>query len=178
MITGVAFAFTFHTSCISIVRSLYLKIFSASFLITFLSPGFAVSIIIHVPFSLSRIIMSGFLLGLVLSACTCRFYSIVTLSLCVVTTDFGTCSYQCFLSSCAPISWHMWMCVCALYHAVLHLVLLPVLGMLILYGLLSHQVGKFCIYYLSLWVVFLWRSTLCFNVWSCAATISLSVSFR
>jgi len=30
--------------CISIVRSLYFKIFSASFLITFLSPGIATSI--------------------------------------------------------------------------------------------------------------------------------------
>jgi hypothetical protein len=36
-------------------------------------------------------------------------------------------------------------------HAVLHIVLLPVLGMLILYGLLSHQVvGTVCIYYQSL----------------------------
>jgi hypothetical protein len=46
------------------VRSLYVKIFSASFWITFLSPGIATSINIHVPFSLSRITMSGLLLGI------------------------------------------------------------------------------------------------------------------
>ena len=53
--------------CISIVSSLYFKIFSAFFLITFLSPGIATSINMHVLFSLSRIIMSGLLLGIVLS---------------------------------------------------------------------------------------------------------------
>ena len=36
IITGVAFVFTFHMRCISIVRSLYFRIFSASFLITLL----------------------------------------------------------------------------------------------------------------------------------------------
>ena len=43
--------------CISVVRSFYFRIFSASFLITFLSPEIATSINIHVPFSLSRIII-------------------------------------------------------------------------------------------------------------------------
>ena len=38
IITGIAFVFTFHMRCISIVRSLYFSIFSVSFLITFLSP--------------------------------------------------------------------------------------------------------------------------------------------
>jgi hypothetical protein len=57
--------------CISIVRSLYFRNFSASFLITFLSHEIATSINIHVPFKLSRIIMSGLLLGIVLSLCTC-----------------------------------------------------------------------------------------------------------
>ena len=33
IITGITFVFTFHMRCISIVRSLYFKIFSASFLI-------------------------------------------------------------------------------------------------------------------------------------------------
>jgi ABC-type arginine/histidine transport system permease subunit len=47
------------------VRSLYFGIFSASFLITFLSPEIATSINIHVLFSLSRIIISGLLLGMV-----------------------------------------------------------------------------------------------------------------
>ena len=71
IITGITFVFTFHMRCISIVRSLYFRIFSASFLITFLSPEIATSTTIHVLFSLSRIIMSGLLLGMVLSVCTC-----------------------------------------------------------------------------------------------------------
>ena len=59
IITGIAFAFTFHVRSISIVRSLYFIIFSASYLITFLSLEIATSINIHFLFSLSRIIMSG-----------------------------------------------------------------------------------------------------------------------
>ena len=41
IITGVSFIFTFYIQCVSVVRSLYFKIFSASFLITFLSPKIA-----------------------------------------------------------------------------------------------------------------------------------------
>jgi hypothetical protein len=57
--------------CISIARSLYFKIFSASFLITFLSPEIATSINMHVPFSLSRIIIPqyGYLTSL-----NCYYY--------------------------------------------------------------------------------------------------------
>ena len=44
IITGITPVFTFHMCCIYIVRSLYFKIFSASFLITFLYPGIATSI--------------------------------------------------------------------------------------------------------------------------------------
>ena len=71
IITGIAFVVTFHMRCISTVRSLYFKIFSASFLITFVSREIATYINRLVPFSLSRIIMSGLLLGIVLSGCTC-----------------------------------------------------------------------------------------------------------
>jgi len=78
IIAGITFVFTFHMRCIYIVRSLYFRIFSASFLITFLSPEIATSINIHVLFSLSRI-MSGLLLGMVLSVWTCWFHSMVTL---------------------------------------------------------------------------------------------------
>ena len=46
IITGITFVFTLHMCCISIVRSLYFKIFSASFLITFLSPEIACSFFI------------------------------------------------------------------------------------------------------------------------------------
>ena len=45
--------------------------FLASFLITFLSPEIAISINIHVPSSLSQIIMTSLLLGMVLLICTC-----------------------------------------------------------------------------------------------------------
>ena len=34
----------------------------------------------------------------------------VTLPPLLVSTDFGTCSYQCFLSSCTPVSLHMLKC--------------------------------------------------------------------
>ena len=61
-----------------------------------LSPEIAASINIHVPFSLSRIIMSALLLGIVLSVCICWFHNMVTLRLWLVSTDFGTCSYQSF----------------------------------------------------------------------------------
>ena len=43
------------------MRSLYFKIFSAPFLITFLSPGIATTINIHVPYLLSWMMMSGLL---------------------------------------------------------------------------------------------------------------------
>jgi len=46
IITGITFVFTFHMGCISIVRSLYFRILSASFLIIFLSPEIAKYIII------------------------------------------------------------------------------------------------------------------------------------
>ena len=39
--TGILFVFTFHMRCISIVSSLYFRIFSAYFLITLLSPEIA-----------------------------------------------------------------------------------------------------------------------------------------
>ena len=43
-ITGITFAFTFHIRWFSIISSLDFNIFSASLLITFLSPGIATSI--------------------------------------------------------------------------------------------------------------------------------------
>jgi hypothetical protein len=41
VITGIAFVSTFHMRYICTVRSLYFRIFSAAFLITFLSPEIA-----------------------------------------------------------------------------------------------------------------------------------------
>ena len=78
-ITGVTFVFIFHMRCISIVRSLYFRIFSAFFLVTFLSPKIATSINVHVPFSLSLMIMSVLLLGIFQSVCICWFHKVVTL---------------------------------------------------------------------------------------------------
>ena len=131
---------------------LYFRIFSASFLITFLFPEITTSISIHVPFSLSRIIMSGLMLVIVLSVWTCWFYNMVPLPPWLVSTDFRTCSYQCF----CPIV-PLFPCICwsvvvhTLYHVFLCKVLLPVLGMLILRCLLSrHIVGKVCTCYLYL----------------------------
>ena len=112
IITGITFGFTFHMRCISIVRYLYFKIFSCYFLITFLSPEIATSINIQVPFSLS-LPRSGWLLGIVLLVCACWVHNMVTLPPWLVSTDFGTCSYQCFLSNCTPVSLHTLKCSCA-----------------------------------------------------------------
>jgi len=106
IITGITFVFTFYMCCVSIVRSLYFRIFSASFLIVFLSSETATSINIHVLFSLSRILMSGLLLGMVLLVYTHWFHSMVTLPSWPVFADFETCSYQWFLSNCTPVSLH------------------------------------------------------------------------
>jgi len=53
IINGMTSVFTFHMHCISIVRSLYFRIFSASFLNTFLHPHTATSVNMHVPFFIS-----------------------------------------------------------------------------------------------------------------------------
>ena len=113
IITGITFVFTFHMRCISIVRSWYFRIFWTSFLNTFLSPEIATSINIHFTFSLWRVIMSGLLLGIVLSVCIFWFHNMVTLTPWLVSTDFGTCSYQCFLSNFPPVSLNMLKCSCA-----------------------------------------------------------------
>ena len=72
------FVFTFHMRCISIVRPLYFRMFSVSSFITFLSSKIATSINVRARFSLSRIMMSGLLLGMVLSVCTYWFHNMVT----------------------------------------------------------------------------------------------------
>ena len=64
-ITGITFVLTFQMHCIYIVWSLHFKLFSTSFIVTFLSAQIATSINIHVPFSISRI-MCGFLLGIII----------------------------------------------------------------------------------------------------------------
>ena len=88
-ITAITVVFTFHIRCISIVRSLYFKIFSASYSITFLSPEIATSISVHFLCSVSRIIKSGLFLGMALSVCTCWFHSMVTLLFFIFKHDGG-----------------------------------------------------------------------------------------
>jgi hypothetical protein len=81
------------------LKSLYFKIFSASSLITVLSPGIAASINMHVPCLWSRIMMSALSLGLVLSVHHFWFHNIVNVTSWLVLTDFDTWSYQCLLSN-------------------------------------------------------------------------------
>jgi len=95
--------FTIHMGCITIVRFVYFRILSASFLTTFLSPEIATPINIHVLFLLSRIMMSGLLLGVVPPFCTCWFHNMVTLPSGLVSIDFSTSSYHCSLHNITPI---------------------------------------------------------------------------
>ena len=102
--------------------------------------------------------MSGLLLAIDLSVCTCWFHNMVTLPPWLLSTDYGTCSYRCFLSNCTAVSLHMLKCSCThtLYHVFLCTLLSPVLGMLTSCGLLSRQtVGKVCTCCLSLCSIFL-----------------------
>jgi hypothetical protein len=107
IITGITFAFTFHMRWIFVMRFLYYKIFSASFLITFLSPGITTSINLHAPGVSSRTMMFGLLLGRVLSFRSSWFHSMVTLPSWPVSNDFGAWPYQCWLSDFTPVSWRM-----------------------------------------------------------------------
>ena len=50
IIAGITFVFKYHMYCIFVVRSLYFRIFSYSFLIIIVTPEIASSINIHVPF--------------------------------------------------------------------------------------------------------------------------------
>ena len=108
-IIGITFAFTFHICWICIIRSSYIRIFSALFIITFLSQEVATSINMHVPLSLSWIMMSSLLLGMVLSVHT-SFHNRVTLPSSHASTDFGTWSYQCSLSNFTPTAMHVLKC--------------------------------------------------------------------
>jgi hypothetical protein len=74
IITGITLVFIFHMRCIYIVRSSYFKIFSASFLTTFLSPEIATSINIQVQFSLLLLLL--LLLSLLYVQSISRFFEI------------------------------------------------------------------------------------------------------
>ena len=75
--TGITFAFTFHMRSISIVMSSYFRIFSAPYLITFLSPDSAPSVNMHVPFLLLQIMTTVILVGIILLVCNCWFRNII-----------------------------------------------------------------------------------------------------
>jgi hypothetical protein len=66
IVTGITFVFALHIRCISLVKSLYFKISWAFYLTTFASPEITVSNNGNIPLSVSRILMSGLLLGMVL----------------------------------------------------------------------------------------------------------------
>jgi hypothetical protein len=106
--------------------------------------------------------MSGLLLGIVLSVCICWFHSMVTLPPQLVSTDFGTCSYQCFVSNCILVSLHMLKCSCAPTLSCLftHCSFASI-GHANMMWSMSHQIGgRACICYLSLCSIFLSRSIL------------------
>ena len=63
IITGMTFVFTFHMRYISVVSTLYFRIFSASFLITFLSPEIASIIIIIIIIQYVYLLSQAFLPG-------------------------------------------------------------------------------------------------------------------
>jgi len=65
IITTFSFVFTFHMCHTSVVNSLYFRIISAPFLITFLSPEIATCMNINVPSPLLQIMIPGLLLGMV-----------------------------------------------------------------------------------------------------------------
>jgi len=78
-ITGITFVFKLRMRGTSNVTFVYFSIFFTSFSITFMSLEIATLINTLVPFSLSRIMLSGLLLVMVPSVCTCWFHSMVTL---------------------------------------------------------------------------------------------------
>ena len=121
--TGITLVLTYHISCTSVVSFLHFRIFSAPFFITFLSPKIAQSISKHVSFSLSRIMMTGLFLEMILSVCTCCFHSMVTLPFWLVSTDFGTCWYQCCFSNFISLSMHMSKCSWTHTHSIMPIII-------------------------------------------------------
>jgi hypothetical protein len=91
LITGSAFVFTFYIHCMSTVEVFIVQ--NLGFFLDYISlPEIATPINIRVTLSLSRILMSGLLLGMVVSVCLCWFHSsMITLLPWTVSTNFGTC---------------------------------------------------------------------------------------
>jgi len=98
IITGITFGFTFDMRCISIVKSLYFRIFSASFLITFLSPETATSINIHIIFHYHEILLLLLIL-LLLSLSLSLSLSLIKVSVFLGLGIFCSCILFLFLFS-------------------------------------------------------------------------------
>jgi len=175
IITGITFAFTIHMHWISVIRSLYFRIFSPSFLITFLSCEIAASINIHVPFVVMDYDVQFIVRdGSVWWPCTSWFHIVVTLHSWLVLTDFGTWPYQWF----NPI------------FLALVKVWLSTYSVMSLYLLFSCQYWAFWYHVFHCLIKLFTESAFAFcfcssiyvawylvcNASSCAATISLSVS--
>jgi hypothetical protein len=79
IITGITSVFTVHMRCISVVKCLYFRIYSASLLITFLSPQIAMFINTHVPSLFSRIMISSLLLEIVVLVGICLFRNVIVI---------------------------------------------------------------------------------------------------
>jgi hypothetical protein len=119
-VTHITFVSTFNMSCISMSRSLNIRIFSAYSLIAFLPHELAACSNIIVPFSLSRLNMSGLLLGMFRSVFTCRFHSIVSLTSRNVSINFGKIPYKCLFLILPLISLHMLKCSSTNSHPQVH----------------------------------------------------------
>ena len=95
----------------------------------------------------------------------------------LVSTDFGTCSYQCFLYSCTPVSLHMLKCSWAHTLSCLFVYCsFASIGHADMWSIVSSNCWQ-SLHLLSVSVfnIFVAYYFIC-NTWSCAATISLSVS--
>jgi hypothetical protein len=167
-----------HLACaVFLLLGLYIvESFSASVMVIFLSHEIATSINIHINFQLWCIIMSGILLGMVLSTCTCSFHNMVTLHSRLVSANCGTCPYRCSLSNIIPISWHMLKCSWA--HTLSSLYVLFLLQYWagwcdVFYGLI--ELLTICICYLFQFLIVFLRYFVRKD-WPCVAIISLSVS--
>ena len=112
IITHITVVFTVCIRCISFVKSLYFKIFSASFFY-YISISRDCYIYQH---ACSLFCISDYNVWLLVrdgSLCTCWFHSMVILPPWVTSTEFGTCSYRCFFFTRTPISLHMLLWICA-----------------------------------------------------------------
>jgi len=111
LFAGITFVFKLQMRCISMLRYLYFRNFPPAFLITLQALTVARCNNTHVVFSLSRIMVSSLLLGMVLLVLTCWFHNTVNLASWFVSPNFGTYSYQCSLSSFTSISFRMVKCL-------------------------------------------------------------------